>query len=105
MVLDHFLFTFNHSNLFNTRGANMTMVDGKALPETHPRKDEPNPQCEAMLSKENAWYRSIGYSKTGYYANDPSDRCKFQSKYIIDGKHMCRKHAGAYVLDKLFPAV
>lgn len=48
------------------------------------------PQCEAV--------------RTHAYHNDTSDTdksCKNRAKYVVDGKHLCRAHAGPAALQVL----
>ncbi len=56
--------------------------------EPMPRPD--TPQCEALRSER-------------YWSDTPTTdtQCTFRSRYVIDGKHYCARHAGKVALEKL----
>ena len=60
------------------------------------REDPPKlPQCEAELTPQ-----AMHYWKNIEQYKPEDNRCQNQSKYLIDGKYYCRKHAAYIVLDK-----
>ena len=58
--------------------------------DLYPDPPPPKKQCEALRS--------------GTYSSDNSGtkyRCKHNATFIIDGVHLCRKHAGSRALEIL----
>ena len=64
------------------------------------------PRCVAKVGEESEKYRERATTKrrgSGYYKEPPHNQCAAQSSYSIDGRYMCRRHAGLYLLDQKFP--
>lgn len=62
----------------------------KALFHVEPIPRPSTPRCEAIRT-ERYYSDTLGTDK----------RCTFKSRYVIDGKYFCSRHAGAVALKKL----
>ncbi len=65
-------------------------IEIKELFQTAPTYRPKTRQCEAVRSER--------------YSSDTPDtdrQCTYQSRYVIDGVHLCARHAGRAALDKL----
>lgn len=54
------------------------------------------PECEIELSLETRRHHEA-FVRHGHEPR--SKKCGNRARYRIDGKHMCKKHAGLYLLD------